>query len=320
MRKASPGARRGGGRSRFVYGPVPSRRLGYSLGVDIVPYKTCTLDCLYCQLGSVRRTTCRRQAFFSVRAVLAQIREALASGRTIDVITFSGSGEPTLNRNLGPLIREIKKMTRVPVAVLTNGTLLYRKDVRRDLMAADIVIPSLDAALVACFRAVNRPHPSLRLPSVIRGLALFRKDFKGRLWLEVMLVEGVNDGREALAALKRAIALIHPDRVQLNTVVRPPAYPAAHPLSPRKMDRVRRFLGGGAEIITDFAARRPSSGSVGLESAITAVVRRRPVTAEDIAAALGLHRDEVLKAAGRLLESGKIRPVRHGGKIFYEPA
>jgi wyosine [tRNA(Phe)-imidazoG37] synthetase (radical SAM superfamily) len=303
-----------------VYGPVPSRRLGFSLGVDIIPHKTCSLDCLYCQLGSVRRTTCRRRAYFSVRGVLAQIRAALASGQAIDVITFSGSGEPTLNRNLGPLIRGIKRMSRVPVAVLTNGTLLGREDVRRDLLAADIVIPSLDAALAAPFRSVNRPHPSLRLSAIIRGLARFRKEFRGRLWLEVMLVRGVNDGPRALGALKRAVALIRPDRVQLNTVVRPPADPAAKPLTARRMEKIARILGDGAEVIADFPARRPSRRAGGFENAILAMVKRRPVTAGDIATALGRHRDEVLKAAGRLLGSGKIKSVRHGRNVFYESA
>jgi wyosine [tRNA(Phe)-imidazoG37] synthetase (radical SAM superfamily) len=320
MAKRVASGKKGGGKARFVYGPVPSRRLGYSLGVDILPYKTCTLDCLYCQLGSVGRTTSRRRAYFSVRAVLAQIREALQSGRRIDIITFSGSGEPTLNSNLGALIRGIKKMTRTPVAVLTNGTLLARKDVRNDLMAADVVIPSLDAASDRLFRAVNRPHPSLRAALIIRGLARFRKEFKGRIWLEVMMVKGVNDGPGAIRDLKRAIALVRPDRVQLNTVVRPPADSSAAPLTVRELGRIRKALGGRTEIIASFAKKPQSRKPGGLESAIAAMVRRRPVTADDIAASLGRHRDEILKAAGRLVESGTVKPVRHGRRVFYEPA
>jgi wyosine [tRNA(Phe)-imidazoG37] synthetase (radical SAM superfamily) len=317
--RASGGGKKGG-RARFVYGPVPSRRLGYSLGVDILPYKTCTLDCVYCQLGSAGRTVGRRRAYFSVPAVLAQVREALASGRRIDVITFSGSGEPTLNKNLGALIRGIKKMTRVPVAVLTNGTLLSRKDVRRDLRAADLVIPSLDAASEPLFRAVNRPHPSLRAARVVRGLAEFRKEFQGPIWLEVMMVKGVNDGPAAIRDLKKAIGLVRPDRVQLNTVVRPPAEASARPLTLRELGRIRKALGGRAEIVAAFARKRQARKPGSLENAIAAMVRRRPVTAEDLAASLGRHRDEVLKAAGHLLESGEIKPVRHGRKIFYEPA
>jgi wyosine [tRNA(Phe)-imidazoG37] synthetase (radical SAM superfamily) len=317
------GKKAGGGASArhcFVYGPVPSRRLGFSLGVDILPYKTCSLDCVYCQLGATGRTTNRRRAYFSVREVLAQVRDALRAGRRVDHITFSGSGEPTLNNNLGRLIRGIKKMTDTPVAVLTNGTLLSRKDVRADLMAADIVVPSLDAATAPLFRAVNRPHPSLDAARMVEGLARFRKEFQGRIWLEVMLVKGVNDTPAHVRALRDAIAVIRPDRVQLNTVVRPPAEASARPLSPRELGRIARAIGGGAEVVADFGPRRGSGAEADLGEAIVAMARRRPVTAGDISASLARHRDEVLKAAGRLLGSGRIRLVRHGRKTFYEAA
>ena len=125
-----PAVKRKAGKPRFVYGPVPSRRLGFSLGVDILPFKTCSLDCVYCQLGSSGRTTGRRRAYFSPRDVVADVRAALGSAPRVDHITFSGSGEPTLNTNLGRIIRGIKRSTRVPVAVLTNATLLTRGDVR----------------------------------------------------------------------------------------------------------------------------------------------------------------------------------------------
>lgn len=315
-----PVFKRKGGKRQFVYGPVPSRRLGISLGVDILPYKTCSLDCIYCQLGSSRRTIARRRTYFSPRKVLAQIREALESAGKVDHITFSGSGEPTLNKNLGRIIRGIKKMTRVPVAVLTNGTLLTRKDVRDDLLAADVVVPSLDAVPPSVFRTVNRPHFSLKAGRIIEGLVRFRKEFKGQLWLEVMLVKGVNDTPAHVRDLKKAIAAINPDRIQLNTVVRPPAEAAAKPLSPFELGRIRRALGDRAEVVAAFAEKRRSRGHGDLEEAITAMVKRRPVTAGDISASLSRHRDEVLKALGHLLESGQVRPVRHGRKTFYEPA
>ncbi len=305
---------------RFVYGPVPSRRLGFSLGVDILPFKTCSLDCVYCQLGPTGRTTVRRRAYFSVRKVLAQVREALRSGRRIDHITFSGSGEPTLNRNLGRLIRGIKRMTDIPVAVLTNGTLLGRADVRADLRAADIVVPSLDAATARLFRAVNHPHASLDAARMIDGLVRFRKEFPGQIWLEVMLVRGVNDTPAHVRALRDATAAIRPDRVQLNTVVRPPARASARPLSPRELGRIARALGGGAEVVADFGPRRGAAGKADPQEAILAMVRRRPVTAGDIAASLGAHHDEVIKAVAHLLAAGRIRGVRHGRETFYEPA
>ena len=255
---------------RFVYGPVASRRLGFSLGVDIIPFKTCTLDCVYCQLGSAGRTTVRRRSWFPPEAILAQIKEAIDSGQRIDVITFSGSGEPTLSRDLGFLIRSIKKMTGIPVAVLTNGTLLGRRDVRRDLAAADIVGPSLDAVPAALFRRVNRPHASLDNRKVIDGLVRFRDEFAGEIRLEIMLVKGVNDSPAAIEAVKKAVARIRPDRIELNTVVRPPADRRAGALSaagagrdpgaPGAEGRSRRFV---RQAEAGSGLRRPRPGHPG---------------------------------------------------------
>ena len=315
-----PAVKRNAVKPRFVYGPVLSRRLGFSLGVDILPFKTCSLNCIYCQLGPSVRTTGRRRAYFEPRDILAQIRAALAAAPRVDHITFSGSGEPTLNKNLGRIIRAVKRTTRVPVAVLTNATLLSRKDVRADLLAADVVVPSLDAAEPRLFKAVNRPHPSLKAGRVVKGLARFRREFKGQIWLEIMLVKGVNDAPGHVRALKDAIDLIHPDRIQLNTVVRPPAEASARPLTARELDRIRRALGNRAEVIVDFEKKGPARGCADLKASISAVVKRRPVTAGDISASLSAPRGEVLEALRRLRESGKIRTVRHSRKTFYEPA
>jgi len=307
------------GRS-YVYGPVPSRRLGFSLGVDILPFKTCTLDCIYCQLGPSAKTTARRGDFVPVREVLAQIRKAVRSSGRIDHITFSGSGEPTLNRSIGRIIREIKKTTPIPVAVLTNGTLLHRRDVREDLLQADIVVPSFDAATAGILARVNRPHPSIRLERMMRGLAEFRKEFKGRIWLEIMLVAGVNDSPAHLREIRKVLAVIRPDRIHLNTVVRPPAERTALPLGRKEMERVRRALGGNCEIVADFPERKKAPAAVGLSKAVLSMVRRRPVTAEDIASSLGRDRDEVLKSLAALLEAGKLRRIVHRRKTYFEPA
>ncbi|MCX6573011.1 MAG: radical SAM protein [Candidatus Aminicenantes bacterium] len=302
---------------RFVYGPVASRRLGFSLGVDIIPFKTCTLDCVYCQLGSTGRSTVRRRSWCPPEAILAQIKEAIDSGQRIDVITFSGSGEPTLSRDLGFLIRSIKKMTGIPVAVLTNGTLLGRRDVRRDLAAADVVGPSLDAVPAALFRRVNRPHASLDNRKVIDGLVRFRDEFAGEIRLEIMLVKGVNDSPAAIEAVKKALVRIRPDRIELNTVVRPPADRRAGALSAAGLARIRARLGPKAEVVASFAKRKQAPASGDLDRAILVTVGRRPQTAADIAAALGRHRDEVLKALSRLLARGRIRRRDHGGKTYF---
>lgn len=302
---------------RYVYGPVASRRLGFSLGVDIIPFKTCPLDCVYCQLGPTRRTTVRRRSFFPTREILAQVRAALRSGQRIDVVTFSGSGEPTLNKDIGRLIRAIKRMTSIPVAVLTNGTLLSRPDVRRDLAAADVVVPSLDAASAGLFRRVNRPHDSLTIDRIIDGLARFRDGYAGEIRLEIMLVKGINDSPASIAALKSAVARVRPDRIELNTVARPPAERRAEPLDPAGLRKVRAALGPRAKIVASAARRKQAPAAGALERSVLATVRRRPQTVVDIAGALGRHRDEVLKALGALLERGLVRRLRHGGKDYF---
>src|SRR4030042_1638360 len=176
-----------------IYGPVPSRRLGFSMGVDILPYKTCSFDCIYCQLGRTGRRSGRRGHFFSSRDILHQIKQAIARSPRIDHITFSGSGEPTLNTGIGDIIRKIKKMTDIPVAVLTNSSFLSRKAARRAPRAAALVVPSLDAATAAAFRRVNRPLPSLKVEDIVGALAMFRREFTGQSWLAIMLVKGIND-------------------------------------------------------------------------------------------------------------------------------
>jgi len=302
-----------------VYGPVPSRRLGYSLGVDIIPYKTCSFDCIYCQLGRTRTQTTRRRNFFPADDILNQIRKALESGRRVDTITFSGSGEPTLNTAIGRLIQRIKKMTRIPVAVLTNSSLLSRPSVRRALLEADLVVPSLDAATETAFKKINRPAPSLRLEKIIQGLEEFRREFKGLIWLEVVLVKNVNDSPADIKALEKAIARINPDRVQLNTVVRPPAEEWAHPLTPDELECIKNRLGERAEVIADFREMPQPRSADEFEEAILSLVARRPATVRDIAATLGRNEAEVLRQLKELSGRGKIKSVRHKGRDFYEP-
>jgi len=304
----------------YLYGPVPSRRLGYSLGVDILPFKTCSLDCVYCQLGAEPKTTVRRAEFVPARAVLAQVRKAVASGQRIDAITFSGSGEPTLNSGIGTIIRGIKRSTRIPVVVLTNSSCLASPGVRRDLRQADIVVPSLDAADEAVFRKVNRPHAGLTAAKIVAGLAAFRREFQGQIWLEIMLVRGVNDGPRHLQKLKAAAALIRPDRIQLNTVVRPPAVKSARPLGPAEMEKIRKVFGESAEIIADFnATARPGAPvAVDAEAAVLAVVGRRPVTTRDLALSLGGSVEEVGDLLEGLGSAGKIRAVVHHKKVYWE--
>jgi len=302
----------------YLYGPVPSRRLGFSLGVDLLPLKTCSMDCVYCQLGAEAATTVRRRSFVPIDDVLKQIEEVLRSGRRVDAITFSGSGEPTLHAGIGRLIRNIKRRTSVPVIVLTNSSMLSRPAVRRDLAAADIVVPSLDAVTENIFKKVNRPHASLTAAEIVDGLAAFRRGYRGQIWLEVLFVRGVNDGRPHLRALKKAISRIRPDRVQLNTVVRPPAEKSAQPLGPEDLERVKAFLGGTVEIIADFRKSDQAPAEKNIADQVWEFVRRRPETADGIARSLGTTVVEVRRACRELEERGEIRPAVHDGRTYYE--
>jgi wyosine [tRNA(Phe)-imidazoG37] synthetase (radical SAM superfamily) len=204
-------------RKQYIFGPVPSRRLGRSLGVDIVPFKLCPLDCVYCQLGRTTDKVSARKDYAPIDEVMSELKQRLDEGTKADFITISGSGEPTLHSRLGELINRIKAATKIPVAVLTNGVLFDDPLVRADCSRADVVLPSLDAADRQTFERVNRPCAGISIENVISGLCLFRNQFKGRIWLEVFIVEGVNTDPQQIAALRAAIERIKPDKVQLNT-------------------------------------------------------------------------------------------------------
>ena len=243
-----------GSPKRYVFGPVPSRRLGRSLGIDLVPFKTCTYDCVYCQLGGTTRQTVQRRAWVAVDVVLEEVREALESAP--DWITLAGSGEPTLHTGIGAVIRGIKRLTSVPVAVLTNGSLLWRRDVRDDLREADLVMPSLDAPDAALFALVNRPHRKIGFERMVAGLGQFRREFPGLYWLEVFLLSGVTSGDADVERLAVLADDIGPDLVQLNTVARPPAEQFAHAVSRRELDRLASLFAVPVEIIAETGPAR----------------------------------------------------------------
>jgi wyosine [tRNA(Phe)-imidazoG37] synthetase (radical SAM superfamily) len=346
----------------FVYGPVPSRRLGLSLGINIIPAKTCTLDCIYCQCGLTTRKTVTRESFFPVKDILAAVRSALTADslqltahsrsseavscklRAVSYLTFSGDGEPTLNKDIGTIIRRLKREFRIPVAVITNSTLLTDPQVRRDLYAADLVVPSLDAADQRNFARVDRGHRDLRVADIIEGMKLFRRRYRGKMWLEIMLVRGVNDSVEHIIALRKAAYEIQPDRVQLNTVVRPPAEKSAKPMSRDDLEQIQCLFGPNTDVV-DFGpsgVSRPSSPSVILseaknrrgrssatprprfagdaDAAIAATASGRPVTRKDIEESLGIRGKMLSASLHRLVRSRRIKPVDYWGKTFYEPA
>jgi wyosine [tRNA(Phe)-imidazoG37] synthetase (radical SAM superfamily) len=299
-----------------LFGPVPSRRLGRSLGVDLIPAKTCPYDCIYCEVGP---TTCQTGQRFSYQteAIISELAEYLKDpGVNPDVITLAGSGEPTLNQGLGRIIREIKAMSQIPVAVLTNGAFLYLPEVRRELAEADLVLPSLDAAREETYRAINRPLAELTLDSLRDGLTAFRREYRGRLWLEVMLLKGINDTEAELALLRRALKEIAPDRVQLNTAVRPVVEAAAAPLDAGEMEAAAVYLGGPVEVIASFD-REDIAGSPREDDDFVEMLSRRPMTAPDLSKALGLPLFKVVARLKRLQDAGRISHNRHHDEEFY---
>jgi len=306
---------------KYIFGPVPSRRLGRSLGVDLVPYKTCTFDCIYCDLGRTTRKTISRQSYVSPEEIQGELELYLSAlDKKPDFITLSGSGEPTLNTNIGEIIRRIKDITSIPVAILTNSSLLSLDKVRRDLSEADVVLPSLDAVTPAFFEYINRPHTSLRIEGIISGLIQLRKQYRGQIWLEILFCRGVNDGKEEIEKLKAVIEGIKPDRIQLNTPVRPPAENFAYPLTLGQLEEIRERLGGKAEIIPEFTAPLGEEFNSVKDTEILNLIKRRPCTTEDISKALGLRIDEVVKHLDHLIKTGTIRYRMYEHRGYYENA
>ena len=238
----------------FVYGPLPSRRLGRSLGIDPIPHKTCNYDCVYCLLGRTTQATSQRRDFFPPDQIVAQLGRILERYQKdeIDYVAFSGRGEPTLCASLGWLIRQAKQCTTIPVAVITNGALLQEQEVREELRVADVVMPTLDAADPGIFRRVNRPLRGARLGPIVDGMAEFRSAFEGQLWLEVMLVKGTNDDERSLLGIRDVLARICPDRVHINVPVCPPAETWVQRPSSEAIREAVTILGSIAEIVTPY--------------------------------------------------------------------
>lgn len=299
-----------------VYGPVPSRRLGRSLGIDLVPFKTCTYDCIYCQLGRTTHKTVRRGHWIDPEPAVAQVRDRLDSNP--DVIAVAGSGEPTLNNGLGEVIAGIKALTDVPVAVITNGSLLGRSSVQQDLARADVVLPSLDAADAASWKAVNRPHPNLSFDGFVDGMAAFRQGFAGQIWLEVLLLDGLTGTREHVERLASLAARTSPDRVQLNTVVRPPAEMTARPVTEGRLEAYAALFTPRAEVIAGAPALQADQETTAAD--VLRLISRRPCTVADTAAGLGIHQSAALKALTVLFERGEAQRRDHEGGCFYVAA
>lgn len=291
----------------YLFGPVLSRRLGLSMGVDLLKYKTCNLDCVYCELGRTACLTSCRDRFVPGQKVIKEIE--LKRAEPFDHITFAGSGEPTLSLDLGEIVAQAKKIVDTPVAVITNSTLLSSPSVRKEVSAADVVLPSLDAVSQTAFQAINRPASGLLAAEMIQGLKDFRKEFSGEIWLEVMLVKGIND--DEAEAIARAAESTEPDRIQLNTVVRTPAEPV-EALSEEEMQRMLEIF-PGAELIPDWDWSVPAR----IRNRLIDLLTGRPCTLEEISQQMEIEGSDAIKYCKILEKGGLISRRLHIGKLYF---
>ncbi|MGB9753301.1 MAG: radical SAM protein [Roseiflexus castenholzii] len=303
-----------------VFGPIPSRRLGRSLGVDPVPLKTCNWNCVYCQLGRTRPLTNERRVYVPLPVLLNEVDQALAARAPgeIDWVTIVGSGEPTLHSEIGDLIRAIKVRTTIPVAVITNGALIYLPEVRGALCAADAVLPTFSAGSAAVYRALHRPHPETTFERLLAGLIAFRAGYRGNLWVEVMLVRGVNDSEEALRDIAAVLQRVQPDRIDITLPERPPAEPWVEPPDAEGLMRATAILGAAAHIV------HPAEGSFDLRGyaspveAILAIIARHPMRVEELERAVARWApDQVRQALQTLESSGAAQVIERYGTRFW---
>ena len=319
----------------FLFGPVNSRRLGRSLGIDLFREKICNLNCVYCEVGPTTVPVNRRGRYSPTREILAEITEFCSDPHrlaAVDVLTVTAKGEPTLHLDLGVILRHIKSLTDKPVAVLTNGTTLADDEVREALQLADIVVPSLDAVRAESFSKVDQPARGLTVEAIINGLRDFSRAYRGRLWLEILLVRDINDADADIDALLPVLTTLRLDRIQLNTVVRPPADPGARPVAEARLTEIARRLQAALAVPVDLpspvvgfgderdAAPLPTADAepAALRQAIIQMVRRRPCTAADIDRVFHLGgAEKVEQLLASLVASGTLRILSHAGDRFY---
>lgn len=294
---------------KYLFGPVPSRRLGISLGIDLVPKKICTLDCVYCEVGKTTQLTTERKEYVKLNKIKEELNHFFLNNPDPDYLTLSGSGEPTLNIHTGEIIEYLKEIKpNLPIAVITNGTLLSDKSVRKELMRADVVLPSLDAISQETFNKINRPAPNLNIEEYIQGLIDFKKEFNGEIWLEIFILPGYNDSKEELIKMKELLKLIKPNLIQLNTLDRPGTIDGIRAATEEELNNIIDYLGlENIQIISKVKNRKNIlSYRKDIESTILETISRRPCTPEDLSIILGLHINELNKYLGTLIKDNII--------------
>jgi wyosine [tRNA(Phe)-imidazoG37] synthetase (radical SAM superfamily) len=300
----------------YVFGPVPSRRLGLSLGVDLIPPKTCTYDCLYCEVGRTTCHTIETSPLVSLQKISDELETALSKNRP-DTITLAGSGEPTLNSEIDRIISFIKERTDIQIALLTNGSLFWKEEVMKKVMSADILLPTLSTVFNGTFKTIHRPCHGLNVSMIISGLKDLRKQYNGLIFLEIILLAGINDTEHEVEGLRKTINEISPDRVQLNTVIRPPSDSRARPMEPAHMEKIRDFIGNKAEIIGYMPSKKKSIEHDSARLSVIEMAKRRPVRLIDIAEVLNKTQEEAELLIKGMLIKGDIFEKKHEGEIFY---
>ncbi|WP_457567500.1 radical SAM protein [Desulfurobacterium sp.] len=303
---------------KYIFGPVFSRRLGLSLGVDLVPFKVCSMDCVYCEVGKTTLKTGERKEYVPVDEVIKELSDFLSRKPPVDFVTFSGFGEPTLNSGLGRVVEFLKTRFRnIPVALLTNSSLLFRDDVIDEIKKGiDLVLPSFDAASESVFRKINRPVEGIDVETVKRGLFRLKNETNVRIWLETLFVKGINDDKDEINRIGKFVFELEPERWQINTVVRPPAYDT-HSLSEVELKRIKEIVGYPfTDVIGVSSARRKKIPVENIKDEILDLVKRRPCPVEEIADALGLLKEEVEVAIDAVVREKRAEFVYYGGKKY----
>jgi len=301
---------------QHLFGPVPSRRFGRSLGVDLVPFKTCSFDCLFCEVGCTTQLTLQRGEYVPTEEILGELQTWFAVDGQADVVTLAGSGEPTLHSRFGEIIDTIHRLGELPVVLLTNSSLLYRPDVREQAARADVVKVSLSAWDTTSFAAVNQPDSDLSFDALLCGLQLFRKEFPGQLRLEVMLLSGINATRDQVARVARLAQSFRPDIVELNTVVRPPAHSDADAVPVSELEMLADLFEPCALVIAPFS-RSTDQDTVSSRDTVLAMLSRRPCTLNDVSSSLLVSMVQAQEWIAELIAAGEIVEQVEGDRTFY---
>ncbi len=307
-------------KTKRVFGPVLSKRLGNSLGIDVIPHKTCSYNCIYCQLGSEENTITDLKNYYSVDEIIYELKEALLNNKNIDYITFTGSGEPTLYKDLKKLIYEIKQITDIPVCVITNGSLLYKQEMRSNLLLADLIIPSLDAGNEDTFKLIDNPNKEIDFDKMVEGLAEFKKVFKGEYWLEIFLLKDINDNEMELDDIIKIVRKIKPDRIQLITATRRVANEKAKALSDEELKKIKKYFNARLDIEVDIPNvsdnHKGNTKKITEEDIINFLIRQ-PDTARLIAKSFNEEEKRVKELLDSLIKKNKVREEVVNGVVSY---